>query len=136
MTVRTGTGCTLTMGTTDYDAEILSISSGGVTIPVIDTSHLGTTTARTKMMGDLRDFGEMEVEIHLDPDKLDTMDTVLGLVQTMTFTFKTVTGETAGATMAGSGAVSAHNFDIPLEDKIAGNYTVSWLGDVTFTDAT
>ena len=132
---RTGTGCTLLMGTTDYDVEIISASSGGVSVPVIDTTHLGTSTARTKIMGDLIDFGTLEIEIHVDPDKLDTLKTVLGLAQTMTFTFKTVTGETAGATMVGSGALSAHNFDVPLEDKIVGNFTLSWLGDVTYTDA-
>ena len=52
MTVRTGTGCSLTMGTTNYDVEILSFSSNGVTVPVVDTTHLGTTTARSKIMGD------------------------------------------------------------------------------------
>lgn len=123
------------MGTTNYDVQILSFSSNGVTVPVVDTSHLGTTTARSKIMGDLKDFGTMEVEFHVDPDKLDTLDTALGVSQTMTFTFKTVTGETSGATMAGSGAISEHNFTVPLEDKMVGNYTIAWLGDVTFTDA-
>lgn len=124
------------MGTTDYDVEILGVSQSGTTVPVVDKTHLGTTGARIKLMGDLKDWGTMEVEFHLDPDKLDTMKTALGLAQTMTLTFKTVTGETVGATYAGSGALSEHNFDIPLEDKIIGNYTLTWLGDVTATDAT
>jgi len=136
MTVRTGTGCTLAMGTTDYDVEILGISQSGTTVPVIDTTNLATTGARSKIMGDLKDWGTMEVEFHLDPDKLDTLKTAMGVAQTMTLTFKTVTGETVGSTYAGSGAVSEHNFDIPLEDKIIGNYTIAWLGDVTPSDAT
>ena len=135
MTVRTGTGCSLAMGTTNYDVEILSANFSGQEVPVVDTSHLGTTGTRTKVMADLKEPGTLEVEFHVDPDKLDTLNTAIGLAQTMTFTFKKVSGEATAATLAGSGAISAHNFTIPLEDKCVGNYTISWLGAVTPTDA-
>ncbi len=41
----------------------------------------------------------------------------------------------SGATYAGSGAISSHNFSVPLEDKMVGNYTISWLGALTGTDS-
>ena len=135
MPVRTGTGCTVTMGTTDYDVDITGITDVSGNVEVIDKTHLGTTGARSKMMGDLKNWESLNADFHLDPDKLDTMKTVLGLEQAMTLTFKTVTGETVGATATFTGALSSHNFSIPLEDKIVGNYTMSILGDVTFTDA-
>ena len=76
------------------------------------------------------------MEVHIDPDKLDSFKTACGLSQTVTLTFPTVTGETVGATMAGSGFITGHSFDVVSEDKIAGNVTLKWSGDVTFTDAT
>lgn len=135
MTVRTGTGCTVTMGTTDYDVEITAINGVEVDVPVVDTTHLGTTGARSKIFGDLKDWKGFSANFHVDPDKFDTLKTAIGLSQTITITFKTVTGETSGATYAATGGISSHNFDIELEEKIVGNYTVAFLGDVTVADA-
>jgi len=135
MTVRTGTGTTVTLGTTDYDIEITGITDISGTVEVIDTTHLGTTSARTKMLGDLTNWESMSADFHVDPDKLDTLKTAMGLTQTVTITFKTVTGETTGASFVFSGGITSHNFSIPLEDKMVGNYTISILGDVTPTDA-
>jgi len=123
------------MGTSDYDVEIIGSNFSGLEVPVVDTSHLGTTGTRTAIMGDLIAPGTLECEIHVDPDKLDLLHTAIGTAQTMTFTFKTVTGESSGATYAGSGAISSHNFSVPLEDKMVGNYTISWLGALTGTDS-
>lgn len=135
MPVRTGTGCSIAMGTTDYDVDITGFTGFSGNVEVIDKSHLGTTGARAKMCGDLKNWESLDADFHIDPDKLDTMKTALGLEQTITLTFKTVTGESTAATAAFTGALTQHNFSIPLEDKIVGNYTISILGDVTFTDA-
>lgn len=137
MAVRTGTGCSITLASSDYDVNILAVSDGGASIPVVDTTHLGTTTARTKIVGDLIDFGEWTIEIHIDPDKLDLMKTTMEAgAQTVTFTWKKISGEpTNAATVSGSAALTAHSFTVPLEDIVTGTYTLSWLGDVTYADS-
>lgn len=133
---RIGTGTTITLGTTDYAVQRMSVAASGISVPVIDTTHLGTTSARTKIMGDLIDFGSLEIEANGDPDELDTLKTTCGLAQTVTLTFPILAPETVGATMAGSAAISAASFTVPLEDKFTATFTLTWLGDVTFTDAT
>lgn len=132
---RIGTGTTLTMGTTDIAMEIVSISQGDMSTPSVDVTHLSSTT-REFIPGDLADFGELTMEANIDPDLLDSFKTAIGLDQTMTLTFPTITGETSGATMAGSGFVTGGSFNVPLEDKLSGSFTMKWSGDVTFTDAT
>lgn len=134
---RSGTGGTIVLGGSAYDVDILSISQGDETLPVFDTSHLGTAGSRTKGVGELIDHGSVDVEIHVDPDELDALKTAMAAgAQTVTITFPTITGETNGATASGSGAVTAHNYTVPLEDKIAGGYTITWLGAVTYADST
>jgi len=133
-TTRVGTGTVVTMGTTNYNAEIIGISHADETVPVIDVSHMGTTGSRSKITGELIDHGSFDVEIHISPSKLDTMKTALGTIQAISIKFPLVTGETNNATAAGSGAITAHNYTIPLEDKIVGGFTVTWTGAVTYTD--
>jgi len=55
-----GTGTTLTY--TGFSVNLLSISMSGPTRESIDTSHMGTTTARTFVASDLYDCGEVSVE--------------------------------------------------------------------------
>jgi hypothetical protein len=123
------------MGTTDYDAEITGITDLNGEVVVIDKSHLGTTGAHVKMFGDLTNWQSFNADIHFDPNKNDTLKSAMGLEQTITLTFKTITGETSGATASFTGGISSFNGSVPFEDKMVGNYTMSILGDVTFTDA-
>lgn len=135
MAARTGTGATLTLGTSTYTVEILSISQGDESMAVINTSHMGTTGSHTKIVGDLIDHGSVDFEAHLDPNLLDAMKTAMGVSQTCTITFNTEGAETVGAKAVGSGALTSHNYTIPLEDKMTVGYTLTWLGAVTYTDA-
>lgn len=130
-----GTGATLTLGTYTYSVDITNVSQGAETIPVIDTTHLGTTGSRTKIVGKIIDHGSVDFDSHVDSALLDSMKTALaGGSQTCTITFPVKTGNTTGATASGSGALTSHNYTIPLEDKMVANFTLTWLGAVTYTD--
>lgn len=132
-----GTGATLTLGTYTYSVDITNISQGAETIPVIDTTHLGTTGSRSKIVGKIIDHGSVDFDAHVDSSLLDAMKLALaGGSQTCTITFPLKSGQAAGATAAGSGALTSHNYTIPLEDKMVANFTLTWLGAVTYTDGT
>lgn len=125
-----GTGITIGFSG-GFTAEILKISSSGVEVPVIDTSHHGTTGSRTKMVADLIDEGDIDVELQFDPDTLPP----LKITQTVTITFPVPAGLTNGATLVGSGAITKRDWEVPHEDKMTGKYTMTWLGAVTPTVA-
>lgn len=129
-----GTGATITLGTSTYDVNIESISQGDSSVPIIDTTHLGTTGARTKIFGELIDWASIDVTAQLDTALLDSMKTALGVSQSVTITFPPKSGETAGATAAFTGGIASHNWSVPLEDKMMVGFTIAVLGDITFTD--
>lgn len=126
-----GTGFTATFGTTSYAAEIVSADFDGAEVAVLDTAHMGTTGARTKRFGDLKEEGSVRIRIHFNPNQQPP----LGTAETVTFTFPIPSALTNGATAAGQGGISAWSASIPLEDLMSAEFTVTWTDDVTWTDA-
>lgn len=134
MAVDVGTGTTVVLGTTAYAAEITGVSGDGTEVPVLDTTHMTTTGSRDKMTGDLIDEGSVSVDIHFDPNLENTIP--FGTTQTCTITFPIPSGGSAGATASGGAALTSRDWDAPLEDKMTGSYTITWLGAVTWADST
>ena len=124
--VQITTGATITFSS-GFFAQILSMSWSGMgNRAVIDTAHLGTTTMRTKLFGTLADPGELEVELHLNPD---TTVPVEAVAETCTVTFD------SGATWAGSAAMTNFSWSGELEDKMTATATIAFSGDITQTPA-
>ena len=63
------TGTTITH-TGIGSAEVLDISGPGISREAIDTTHLGTTTAKTYLNGKLYDGGEITVQVALLPSSI------------------------------------------------------------------
>jgi hypothetical protein len=97
-----GTGATLAYtGWPSY--SILSISPSGASRAAVPSSHLGTTGGQTFIAGDTYDPGEIEVECIMDNEDPNTNDPpITDAAATLTITFPTISGDTAGATMAGT----------------------------------
>ena len=129
MAVDITTGTTITHGTTSYAIEILSVS-GEVSRAVVDTTHMGTTGARTKTVTDLYDPGSITVQAHFDFDEEAPYSSA---AETVTVTFPSALA--SGATVAGTGAVTNFSWNAPLEDKGTCTYTVTFLDDLTWADA-
>lgn len=122
-----GTGASLTLGTSGTTFEILSISGNDASVPVIDTTHLGSTTQRSKMTGELIDHGTVDVEILFDPDDPPP----LGVTETITVTFPLPSGQSTAADYSGSASITSRNWTVPLEDRMTGSFTITWLGAIT-----
>jgi hypothetical protein len=108
----TGNGATVTF--TDLDGSssttavgsVRSINLGEQSIPVIDTSHLGTTNFLTSIPGDLKEPGEISMEVLFDQDTVGIPS--LGTVEDIIITFPIVTsGQTTNATYTASGFFSS-----------------------------
>lgn len=122
-TVGTGTSVSFATG---FFAEIIDISWSGVSREVIETTHMGTTTARTYTPGDLYDPGEAQVQIAFAPGTAppwgDAAETV------------TVTWPDAGAaTWAASGFMSDFEGGAAIEERMTATATLKFSGSITVT---
>ena len=130
--VDVGTGTTLGAGTsTSFTPKIESLRINGETIPIIDTTHMGTTGTQTAMTGDLKTRCSLDVNCQYNP----SLTYPTGVTEVWTLTMPIPSGGTNGATLYGSGTLSEHSADIPLENKMTSDFKVEFLGAVTRTAA-
>lgn len=129
-------GATFALGTSSWTSGLLGIALDGQEIPVKDVTNLATTGFREKKFGTLTDPGALQIRFQLDPDNIPP----LGTVETGTLTWPTPAGGSSGATLAGTGAITAFSFDGNGgdEEEATGELTFTFNGDTgpTFTDAT
>lgn len=129
-----GTGASLTLVTSGWTGEILSINGNNIGArEVVETSHLGTTVARTYMPGDLYDPGELEVELAWDPDEPPPYAAVAEVIRV---TLPIPAGGAGGAKYEASGFLTQTGFAVPLEERMTASFTVKWSGEITQTDST
>lgn len=123
MATDVGTGSTITFSS-GFFAEINSISHGGITRPSINTSHMGTTTAHTKIPGKLFDAGQLNVEMNF---RQATKPPITGAAETVTVTFP------GANTWSFSGFMVDFEYSDPFEDKMTATATIEASGDITVT---
>ena len=132
MALDTGNGTSITFGSSSWSGQFTSVRRAGETRPAIDSTNLATTTARTFIAADLVDRGSLECDIQYDPDDPPPTNSV---AETITLTFPVPSGQSNGATIAGTGFITDHDLDIPEGDIMTGSITIKWAADVTFSDA-
>lgn len=124
MAVDTGHGASITFGTTGGTWLCRQISGPEVTRPVVDTSHLTTSTKRSKMAGDLDDWGPVTLTILFQGSQgLPARSTTY---ETITITHPTAPGGSTPATLAGSAIINRVKFP----DFITGELQI---GEIEFT---
>lgn len=134
-----GTGASLTFSSATESYDVLSIDVSDVSRPSVDTSHLGTTTARTFIPGDLYDPGTMEIEYLLDPSTMSTNRPIIdNAAETITLQWAEVTSSTAtnaaGGKFSASGFATSWSCSTPLEDRITATLGFKFSGAITFTN--
>lgn len=67
-TVDTPMGTTVSEGTTGFEAEVTALSFDGPTRGEIETTHFGTTGAKSFDAADLEDSGSVTITAHFNPD--------------------------------------------------------------------
>ena len=138
-----GTGASIAFGTTSWTAQVTSISGTDISRSSHDTSHLGTSTWRTKIPGDLVDPGGLDVDILVSSDQF-TAGTGVQYCAPITATAETITvyfpGTNTTATnnlrVSGTGFVENWSWGIPLEDLMTASLHVQFSGKTTWTAGT
>lgn len=128
-----GTGATVAFLTSSFSANIMSIDGPGIERPAIDTTHLGTTTARTHMPGDLYDVGPFDLEIQFDPNLNPPISSA---AETIRITWPLAAGQSVAAKWEFSGFITAYKGGAKLEELMTGSMTIKGSGAITMTDAT
>ena len=127
-----GDGASFTM--TGFTGDIISINNSGISRGVVDSTHLGTSAAKTFIPGDLYDPGEVELTVQHDPNEQPPFT---ASATTATITYPTPSGGASGATHAASGFVSSWDpGNIANDELMTSSVTVKWTGAITFTDST
>ena len=130
-----GTGATLTFES-GLMAALLSMELTGIERTSSDTSHLGTTGARTKKMGRLYDAGGINCVMRWHKDQA-FLTKIAEAPETCTITFPQQTGETTPTTLSGLAALQSFSGTIAMEpDVMEARATIVFTDDLTFTPAT
>jgi len=128
-----GAGIALTFNS-GFFAEILSVDGPSLTRDPVETTHsTSSNNAKTFIPSDFYDPGELTVEINYDPDAEPPIDQA---AETVTITYPTPSGGMTGATVAGSGFMTAFTPSSPIEDRMTATATIKFSGDLTWTDST
>lgn len=120
-TITTGLTITYQSG---FLAEILNYEDSGVTRESIDTSHMGTTGARTYMPATLYDPGELSVEIAFDPEQ-DPVTPITAAAESVTVTYADAA---PASTMACSGFMTNFTIVGPFEERMTATATLKLTG--------
>lgn len=124
MATDVGTGTTLTFSGLDAQLELLSVEHSGFSTVSVDTTHMGTSTARTFIPGNLYDPGILTCEFNWEPAHdvptiaIDTSGVVdyAGVGATDTWTF--------------DGFLMDFTINSPLEDKMTATAVIKLTGAV------
>lgn len=120
-----GTGATVVFSAaTGFLAQPTSISHSGIERPAVDTTHLGTTAARTFKSGELYDPGEVTVALLLDPT------TAPPIISTATGTL-TITYMALGVWKVPSAICTGFSITNALEERIEAEMTFKLSGALT-----
>jgi len=125
-----GTGASITFSS-GFMAEILDIKWSGISRAAIDSTHMGTTTARTFDPATLFDPGELGVELALDPGTRPPIDSA---AESVTVTLPNgAAGASGTSTWQAQGFLTEFEWGAPLEDKMTATAKLKFSGDITVT---
>jgi len=119
-----GTGITIVFGTSGFAANIIDVDAPTGTRGKVDSTHQGTTTARTKIPTDLIDWDDATITMEFNPATDPPID---GAAETITITWPDST------TWTFTGFMTEYKGGAQLEDKMTGSFTLAISGDVTIT---
>jgi hypothetical protein len=126
----TGTGTTIVFATSAFSAEITGITAGGVSRESYDTSHMGTTGSMTKAPKKLVDQGTIDIDFKFNPNAQPPYS---GATETVTITFPIPAGDSAGATLIGSGFITDFSWGAELEEEMTASATLTWAAAPAWT---
>jgi hypothetical protein len=133
----TGNSATVTFGTSAFAVDVTRIGALSIDLPVLNSSHLGTTVNESYVMGDLCSLDPIECDYWWDPQfgtatKEAPIGTIKGAAQsaeTISFTWPVQSGDSTGLILTGSGFVNHVTAPELLNNALqSASYSVQFAG--------
>lgn len=141
MAISTGHGTAVTtFPDSGFTASFISIGGFEQSREALDTSHLGTTTYRTKVPGDLVEPGEFTMELFFNAEDHGTTDDlppISAAAETITLTLPltAASGTTTKANFTGSGFVTSWTSpELATDDLMKTSVTIQWATGPTYSE--
>ena len=131
MAITIGTGATLTFG--GHSLNLTSLSMTGGSRESIETTHLGTGSARTFLEDDLYDPGSIECEFQLD-DAPNTTDADIENMLGLAAAGFTVQMDASEGKWTGTAFATDVSWTMPVGELATGSLTLKITGAITTAD--
>jgi hypothetical protein len=129
-----GVGATVSFGTSTYACDLITLTLPEKTRATIETTHLGTTVAKTYKPAKLKDVGTVSLEYDHNPAADDLTDNV---IETVTINYPLLSGQSVAAKLVFSGFVTKQGGEeFKVDSRMTTKITVQVSGDFAFTAAT
>jgi hypothetical protein len=123
-----GVGATVTFGTSDYTADLISFTLPERATESIDTSHLGTTDYMTSKPSSLSDPGQLQLVFDYDPAMPDLRDDG---AQTVTITL----ADSSTLTFSNAYCISQGGSEGTIGERMQESVTMQLSGDYVYAAA-
>lgn len=129
-----GTGATIQFGSSTFASDLISLTLPEITREAIDTTHLGTTGAKTAKPAKLRNVGEIQAEFDHDPAQLDLTKRD---AEQITISYPLLTGQATPTRLVFNGfVISQGGEEMKIDDRMRTKVTIRVNGDITVNAAT
>ena len=131
----TGNTATIVFGTSAWTGAIIEITGLPQEVPVLNKSTLSTTVDEETMPGDLASSTPITIRAYADMDNIPPLKTV----ETATITYQKKTGQTNGATLAGTGFINSRQGPTSVNNQLCiVEFTFQFDGGTgpTYSDGT
>ena len=121
-----GVGASIAFGTSGFSSDVYSITLPERARESIDTTHLGTTSAKTSKPAKLQDSGTVSVKVDHDPSAVDLVGQD---PETITITYPLLTGQATPTKRYFTGyVVSMGGEEMTVDNKMTTNLTIKVTG--------
>ncbi len=129
-----GTGATIAFGTSTYASDLITFTLPEQMRAVIDTTHLGTTIAKTHKPAKLKDVGAISCEFDHNPAAADLL---LNALETITIAYPLLSGQSTAAKLQFSGFIEKQGGeDFKVDARLLTKISIKVSGDLTKIAAT
>lgn len=123
-----GTGASIAFATSEFTADLITLTLPSQSRESIDTTHLGTVGAKTSKPAKLKDVGSIEIEVDHDP----SADRLIGAEpEEITISYPLQDGETTPAKLVFTGyVVNEGGEEFKVDDRMRTKMTIKVSGDM------
>lgn len=129
-----GTGASIQFGSSAFSSDLISLTLPEISREAIDTTHLGTTAAKTAKPAKLRAVGEVSAEFDHNPAAIDLTNRD---PEQITISYPLLAGQTTPTKLVFNGFVTQQGGEeMKIDQRMVTKVTIKVNGDITVIAAT